>query len=745
MLRPERMSKVSVTGAKAVMPDVIETVHEMNLVHLSDYDGSWEGFDNGNPLLGAEEASERLVTIRSLENALDLDEADVEPASSVDRDMLDERLGAAREAITEVEDRIAELREERRAIQDRINQLEPFAALEIDLDLFTGYDSIDVAVGTGPASQIEPAIADAERIEAYELFAEDDVVAIFAAPAKGASAPIQDALVGVEFAEVAVPDAAGEPASLVADRRRERDALAEELDSLEQELASLREEFGPFLLAAERALSIDVDQAEAPLRFATTERAFVAEGWIPASQYEELEQALAAAVGDRVEVEELMTAAYDGHHDEHDAEHEGPAPGGAPSPAQTDGGREEPITMDDEPPVVLDNPTIASPFELMTNMVNRPKYRELDPTLAVFLTFPLAFGFMIGDIGYGALYMLMGWFLLRYESAAMQAIGSIALWCGIFTVAFGWLFDDTFGIHALDYDLAAFNAMELLGLGFLDKGIQTPEWLMTWILASLFFGWLHLNIGLVIRFVNELAHGWRAAILEAGSWLLAMNGFLVWLFSYRGATLGPIPDVGLGLGTDLTAASAKPAEFFGPESVIAATGFEGFPEFLGVIALVALVVGVVMVGIAEGVAGLAESPAWILGHFLSYLRIVAVLLGKGAMAFVVNLIVFGAYIAQDGPYEGYVLFNLPGGTPEAAAGGYPVEMAFAGLAWMDPWIIAIPVAIAVFIVGHIIVLLLGITAAGIQMLRLEYVEFFQKFFEGGGREYVAFGRDTAQR
>jgi len=43
MLRPERMSKVSVTGSRGVMPTVIETVHELNLVHLSDYDGSWEG------------------------------------------------------------------------------------------------------------------------------------------------------------------------------------------------------------------------------------------------------------------------------------------------------------------------------------------------------------------------------------------------------------------------------------------------------------------------------------------------------------------------------------------------------------------------------------------------------------------------------------------------------------------------------------------------------------------------------
>ncbi len=727
MLRPERMSKVSVTGAKSVMPAVIETVHDLNLVHLSDYDGSWEGFDNGDPVEGAETASERLVTIRSLENTLGLDPADEHVEVTIDEEELDARLAAARDEITALEDEMVATQERRRELQDEIDHLSPYAALGIDLDLYTGYETIDVAVGYGNRDSIEEALEQAESVEAYELFAETEAIALFVAPATGYETPIDAALAGVEFSQVDLPSENGDPEQRIARLRRQRQQIESELRSLEADLESLRHEHGDFLRSAERALSIEVDRAEAPLRFATTKRSFVAEGWIPATRYEELVDALANAVGDRVEVEELHQADYNGHEHPHREE------------AVTDGGHDDAVTMDDEPPVVLRNPSSAKPFELLTNMVNRPKYGELDPTLAVFLTFPLAFGFMIGDIGYGVLYMLMGWWLLRYDSRGFQLVGWIAVWCGAFTVLFGWLFDDTFGVHLLDYDLAVFNAMEVIGLGYLDKGIQTPEWLMTWILASLFFGWLHLNIGFVIRFINELAHGWKAAIYEAGSWILAMNGFLIWLFSHSEAA-SPIPNViDFGLDTDLTAATAKPQEFFGPESVIAGTGFEGFPEFMGIIGIVALLVGFVMVGKAEGVAGLAESPAWILGHFLSYLRIVAVLLGKGAMAFVVNLIVFGAYIAEDG----YVLFNLPGGDPATAAGpGVGIEeVAFAGLWNMEPAILLIPIAIAVFIVGHIIVLLLGITAAGIQMLRLEYVEFFQKFFEGGGREYDAFGPD----
>ena len=78
MLRPKQMSRVSVTGSKAVMDEVIETTHELNLVHVIDYDGSWDGFDPGDPVEGADDASSRLVTVRSLESILDLEPEEIQ-------------------------------------------------------------------------------------------------------------------------------------------------------------------------------------------------------------------------------------------------------------------------------------------------------------------------------------------------------------------------------------------------------------------------------------------------------------------------------------------------------------------------------------------------------------------------------------------------------------------------------------------------------------------------------------------
>ncbi len=752
MLRPEQMSKVSVTGSRGVMPTVIETVHGLNVVHLSDYDGSWKGFDNGNPIEGADDTSEKLVTIRALESTLSLSSDEMAPARP--EDDWEDRLEDVRTRVNELDDQRNEVREQLRQTDERIDRVEPFAELGIDLDLLSGYGSVDVLVGEGPLREIEPALEESEEIRAFETFTGGDVVAIVAAPAEGETDPIDDALVGIEFTRQEVPDTDRGPRAYVGELEDQRRKLETKIDEIDAELEDIKHTEGPFLLGLEKELTIEVQRAEAPLQFATTDHAFIAEGWIPSEEYDDLVSSLREAVGDSVEIEELEQADYEGHEhgavahtDEPDtedeqAEDESEAETPPKQKAATDGGTptgtdsghgSRAVTMDSEPPVKLNNLTPAKPFEVMVKMVSQPKYSELDPTLFIFLTFPFAFGFMIGDIGYGALYMLMGYGCWKYfDSDAGKAIGTIAIWAGAFTIIFGYLYDDIFGVHMSDV------GVHLPLAGTLTKGLQAGEWALLWILLSLVFGIVHLNLGLIAGFVNELSHGLKAAVFERFSWILAMNGLFIWLFTHNDAGSAD-------LGFDTTASATKP-EFMtgaGEEAILYEFfGFAGFSELIGIVGIGMLAVGMIMVVIAEGIAGVLEAPAWAFGHALSYLRMVAVLLAKGGMAFVVNLLVFGAWEADDG-YMNFAYFGAPSEVEGAA------DVTFEGLVWIGfeggiiVTVLALLAAVFVFVVGHIVVLLLGITAAGIQMLRLEYVEFFQKFYEGGGEEYEPFGTESS--
>lgn len=736
MLRPEQMSKVSVTGSKAVMEEVIETVHGLNLLHVVDYDDSWEGFRVGNSQPEAEPLSETLVTVRSIESILDIDEEDAGPSRIVTDEEIDAEIEDVRARVNELDDRRAELREERRDIDDSLASVRPFARLGIDLDLLSNYDSLDTAVVEGREDEIEEELSETEGVESFETFADDGVVAVFVYPKDRYEDVLADVLVNVEATVLSVPEAESSPEEYVATLETRREEIDAKLSEVEEDIEELKLDAAGFLLAVEEQLSIDVQKAEVPLSFATTEHTFIAEGWVLADRYPELESALTDAVGERVVVEELERVAHDGHAEPvadssgrgetEQAPAEKPAATDGGEKVRADGGSQETTMHEEKPPVVLDNPSAAKPFELLVNLVNRPKYTELDPTLLVFLTYPLAFGFMIGDIGYGLLYIAMGAFLLRFDSEAMKALGWIGVWAGVSTVIFGYLYDDLFGAHMADMGIYLPLA------GVFDKGLQTTQWAELWIIVSILFGLLHLNIGLIIGFINEMGHGLKAALFERGSWILAMNGLFVWIFSTQEAGT-------LGFGVDLVASGSKPEFLVGPESVLNEfVGFAGLPEIVGAAGLVALVVGIVMVGIGEGIAGVFEAPAWAFGHVLSYLRMVAVLLAKGGMAFAVNLLVFGGYATE----EGYTYFRLPGTDVSGLTQEFP------GLVWLGVdsgsfllLVVAVIAAIAVFVLGHILVLVLGITAAGIQMLRLEYVEFFQKFYEGGGEDYEPFGYD----
>ena len=723
MLRPERMSKVSVTGSKRVIDDVIEAVHSLNLLDLSDYDGSWEGFEGGRSLESAAETNEQLVTVRALESTLGIEDSDAGQTRIVDHEELTAELPALRDRINDLDDQRSELETQIREIDEEIEAVAPFADLGLDLDLLSGYDSLAVLVGQGDRDAIAAELDDAETINRFDIFSGGNTQAIFAQPADGHEATselIADALVGVEFTTLSVPAAEDSPEAYVADLESQRETVAAELGEVEAELETVKAESAGFLLAAEEYLTIEAQKKEAPLSFATTTNAFVAEGWIPTARYDDLEAALDSEVDGPVDVDEIERAQFKSNGEAHVEEHGGEADA---AETATDGGEvvadgSGTVTMaDDGPPVVQGNPSAAKPFQVLIEAFSRPKYSEFDPTVLVFLTFPAMFGFMIGDVGYGVLYMLIGYVLYtRFDGSGLKSMGGVAMWAGGFTALFGVLYDEVFGLHPFAEPMP-----EILGVGFLHlhKGLKPyyAEWALAWFFVSILVGVIHLNMGYLLSFIEDVnLHGLKDAVFESGSWLLMLNG--VWAFVLSDLFRAQKPDFLFTVFNE------------GSDAAVA-LGFNGFSETVGLIGGAAFLVGAVLLGLGEPM----EIPEVLnpLVNALSYTRLAAVLLAKAGTAFAVNLIVFGAY------FNGGNFHFIFTGSELSQLQAEGAEIMFAGLTTSGTT--GLIVGALVLLVGHTVVLALGVTSAGLQAVRLEYVEFFGKFYEGGGRQYIPFGYD----
>ncbi|MBU0766780.1 hypothetical protein KKF55_03285 [Patescibacteria group bacterium] len=106
-----------------------------------------------------------------------------------------------------------------------------------------------------------------------------------------------------------------------------------------------------------------------------------------------------------------------------------------------------------------------------------------------------------------------------------------------------------------------------------------------------------------------------------------------------------------------------------------------------------------------GAMGLLNFGIGLLSNTLSYLRILALGLVTGAIAMAINQVAV----------EVGKLFPI--------------------------WV-AIPVMIGIFLMGHLISIALNTLGSFIHSGRLQFIEFFSQFFEGGGRSFSPFKRST---
>jgi V/A-type H+-transporting ATPase subunit I len=116
--------------------------------------------------------------------------------------------------------------------------------------------------------------------------------------------------------------------------------------------------------------------------------------------------------------------------------------------------------------------------------------------------------------------------------------------------------------------------------------------------------------------------------------------------------------------------------------------------------LAVAVVGFVLLIMGEGIIGIAELPT-LLSNVLSYSRLLSIGISSAGIALAVNKLSYALFFSRGGVF---IIFGA-----------------------------------LMLIVGHAVNTALGILDSGLQSLRLHYVEFFTKFYSGGGTKYRPFG------
>jgi len=255
---------------------------------------------------------------------------------------------------------------------------------------------------------------------------------------------------------------------------------------------------GPALLALDQIISDRMAQFEAVDKFAQSELIGVIHGWVPAAQYELLEEALRRTFGARVTLARLPISEV------------------------------EPRRV----PTLLNNHRIFQPFQLILKMFDPPVYGSFDPTWLVAVSFILFYGFILGDAGYGLFIIgVTTWAKHKWGRNPLIADAmTIAQWMGVSAIIFGLIYAEFFG------DLPT----HFFGIHPIFHRFHDPVVLLGIAVA---FGVIHVPLALILGTYQAYKHGHRRHGDERLGMLLGLTGVGVGVWTITG--LFPL---GAGLG-----------------------------------------------------------------------------------------------------------------------------------------------------------------------------------------------------
>lgn len=223
-----------------------------------------------------------------------------------------------------------------------------------------------------------------------------------------------------------------------------------------------------------------------------TRMCFFINGWMPSEDVKSLGGRLAEAFGGRMALEEKEI-------------------------------REEDI---ERIPVVLKNPPYFRPFELFVKLLPLPKYTSFDPTPFIGIFFPIFFGIILGDAGYGAILIVLGLFMMKRFGMRknLSDASKILLISSVYTILFGILYGEYFG-----------ELGRAIGLNPLL--IERRSAVMPMLYFAITIGVAHTVLGLFLGFMSAL----RKKTEKEAAFKLLMMLVILCIAAVAASFFGPLP------------------------------------------------------------------------------------------------------------------------------------------------------------------------------------------------------------
>jgi V/A-type H+-transporting ATPase subunit I len=649
MFLPERMQQINVLVLESELDDVVRAIVRLGILHLIRLDDQEPWAENLRSY-EAGGAGAKIDFLRSritnLTKDLGIHELTVEAGESIpeitmgDLGEMEKYLATLQLSIEGTVARRNDMTKKLERLEAIASEVSPLLSLGIPIER-SMYTFLDVHYGevrTENVAFIREKIAalaavflPVGRREKSEL--------VLLIGLKSDRLKIKRILSEASFEEIEISEAVRKETPQVSGELVKRiDDLKEELAGINREVAVIRDENLPKITEYNRSLMI----AALLLRFKNylkrTKKTYILSGWIPSKERRVIEREIMDAAKGRAIIE-------------------------VHSPEELPAVKSGRVKV----PVLLKHPRFFKPFEMLLSSYGLPDYKVIDPTFVMAITFLLMFGVMFGDVGHGAVLVLIGALLNRrakLPSSTMALFGKLAMYCGTSSIVFGFLFGSVFGFEKL----------------IPHVWMKPMSNIMYFFKIAIYYGIAVITLGIAFNLINTIrARKFTAVVFDHAGILVAIMywaGIVAVSFMLSNRPIpGKLLLIAIGVPLILIFFKEPIVDIVNRRKVHFAQGF-GMYVFESLIEVMEIFMGY-------------------LANTVSFIRVAAFSLAH-----------VGLFIAV------FSLADMVSG----ASGG-------------------IVYSILIHIFGNIGIIALEGLIVTIQAIRLEYYEFFGKFFFGGGIAY----------